>query len=390
MIRYIMFTLFIQVSGQTEPDRYARNLYFSEGVCLGHILDTDDEGNYVLPIWHTSRRLKYLIVQKERCPKTNKLHWQGYLELSVGLPEATWMDECKQLFFENYKDVHLSIRKRSRANCRDYCRKPESRVVAGWEYGVWDERDGGTTSVRGKRSDLDELGVAILTGQLATRRAIAEANPGAFIRYGAGIERLLTTIEASPRERKAIACTILIGEPGTGKSCRMPTGDDVFYMSSESLFNGCTPMHRVLVLDEFTGWLPFNVLLRILDHYPYRVNIKYNNFWAGWDEVYITSNSHPDQWYTYDAKHLYGALERRITRFFTTTTTAGAPLSHQVSCLRTGDIHEWIIPHLADAGDGGGEPVPEVPAAVEPVPVPAPMNQEDYFGNLWDYDAALI
>lgn len=71
----------------------------------------------------------------------------------------------------------------------------------------------------------------------------------------------------------------------------------------------------LLILDDFTGWIPLTQLLNILDGYPMTLNVKNGRTMANWTTVVITSNLHPRDWYSKDvmAHHDHGrALKRRI------------------------------------------------------------------------------
>lgn len=79
---------------------------------------------------------KYLVVGKEVCPETKKVHYQGYLELSTQVSMKTlktWL--CQET-------VHIEHRKGTAAQAADYCKKD----------GEYEEF--GTISKPGKRNDL--------------------------------------------------------------------------------------------------------------------------------------------------------------------------------------------------------------------------------------------
>lgn len=89
--------------------------------------------------------VRYLIYQKEQCPKTGMEHWQGYAEFHQTMRYAT---ACKYL---NIPGAHLEIRKGTRDQARAYCMKKETRVTPHVEFGSWIK--GG----QGARTDLQDL-----------------------------------------------------------------------------------------------------------------------------------------------------------------------------------------------------------------------------------------
>lgn len=82
---------------------------------------------------------KYLVVGKEVCPETKKVHYQGYLELSKPVSMKAlkaWL--CQET-------VHIEPRKGTAAQAADYCKKD----------GEFEEF--GTMSKQGKRNDLEVM-----------------------------------------------------------------------------------------------------------------------------------------------------------------------------------------------------------------------------------------
>ncbi len=70
---------------------------------------------------------------------------------------------------------------------------------------------------------------------------------------------------------------------------------------------------RTIVLDDFQPRkVALRSLLRILDTYPYRCEVKGGMVMADWLRVIITNNDHPVTWYPLASRRLWGALERRI------------------------------------------------------------------------------
>lgn len=116
--------------------------------------------------------------------------------------------------------------------------------------------------------------------------------------------------------------TVCYGPPGSGKSryiydrfdlghiWSLPAGRDIWYDG----YYG----QPIALLDEFSGKasrLALAQLLRILDRYPIRVPFKGGFIPFVPEQIYVTSNVHPSNWYDYsDRKYHFAALCRRITR----------------------------------------------------------------------------
>ena len=95
------------------------------------------------------------------------------------------------------------------------------------------------------------------------------------------------------KDRK-ISCDYIYGPAGSGKTSSILDifgRRDVFIasLSSSFPFDGYEG-EKVLLLDDFRSSLPYSELLRILDRYPYRVNIKGSSRYACWEKIVITSN----------------------------------------------------------------------------------------------------
>lgn len=102
---------------------------------------------------------------------------------------------------------------------------------------------------------------------------------------------------------------ILQGPTGTGKSkwC-MDNYPDAYWKQRSNWWDGYTGQ-RVVVIDEFYGWLPYDLLLRICDRYPLLVETKGGQAQFVATTILITTNMVPSSWY----KNAYfPALARRV------------------------------------------------------------------------------
>lgn len=99
-----------------------------------------------------------------------------------------------------------------------------------------------------------------------------------------------------------------------------------------------------MIIEDYSGEIPFRKLLQLLDRYPMNVEVKGSNVnWAP-KRVFITSNLHPSQWYAdmeWDRKNpLYRRLREygSITKF----STAWLPPVVVVQGDDTQDVSQYL------------------------------------------------
>lgn len=90
---------------------------------------------------------------------------------------------------------------------------------------------------------------------------------------------------------------VLQGPTGTGKSkyC-IDNYPEAYWKQRSNWWDGYQD-HKIVIIDEFYGWLPFDLLLRLCDRYPMHVETKGGNVNFTADTIIITSNQVPDRWY---------------------------------------------------------------------------------------------
>lgn len=147
---------------------------------------------------------------------------------------------------------------------------------------------------------------------------IADEHGAQVIKYHKGIEKLID-IKRSGRDADT-APTILIywGESGTGKT-RKATEEypDSYILTKPNKdgnvwFDGYQGEETV-ILDEFYGWVPYDLLLRMCDRYPLRVPFKGGYYKFKATRIVFTSNKPWKEWYP-NIDDL-SAFERRIREF---------------------------------------------------------------------------
>lgn len=182
-----------------------------------------------------------------------------------------------------FAGAHVEPAKGTPAQAAAYCHKEDPNP---WTFG---ELPGA-----GKRSDL--AAVRVLLKEKGSMREVAEvATSFQAIRGG---ELLLKYIE--PRRTWKPTVRWYWGPTGSGKTRRAceEAGEDR-WMSGRSLqwwdgYDG----HTKIILDDFRGdFCPFHTLLRYLDRYECRVEVKGGSRQLLARDIWITSCSSPDKVY---------------------------------------------------------------------------------------------
>ncbi|ARD71303.1 putative replication initiator protein [Diporeia-associated CRESS-DNA virus LH481] len=110
------------------------------------------------------------------------------------------------------------------------------------------------------------------------------------------------------------SCTVFWGPTGTGKSMRSwnEAGLQAYPKDPNTKFWCGYSGQEHVVIDEFRGKIDISHLLRWLDRYPVRVELKGASFPLMATKYWITSNLHPREWYPEIDAYTYDALERRL------------------------------------------------------------------------------
>lgn len=152
---------------------------------------------------------------------------------------------------------------------------------------------------------------------------------------GFGNARAIREIEAFAHRKKAKEIAIaggmdreihfITGAPGVGKTSL------VYKEHAAELYSVSQYRHpfdeyrseKVLLLDEFSGQIEFELMLKLLDRYPVSLPARYENKLALYEKVYLLSNL--------KLEHLYPEIQRN------------SPLQWQ-AFLRRIDVYQEMIP----------------------------------------------
>lgn len=221
---------------------------------------------------------------------TGYLHWQ----ILVAFSAKCSLKQC----LIHFPGSHAELSRSEAA--ADYVWKDATRVAGTqFEFGAKPIRRNAKTDweevwTRAKSGDLEAIPANVRVVSYRTLRAIASD-------YDRPV----------PLER---SCDVYWGPTGTGKSRRAwdEAGMDAYSKDPRSKFWCGYQDQRNVVIDEFRGGIDISHLLRWLDRYPCRVEIKGSSRPLNCVKLWITSNLPPDQWFPECDETTLMALKRRI------------------------------------------------------------------------------
>jgi len=259
---------------------------------------------FIEPDIENKEDIKYMIYQKEKCPETGKIHYQGYIELK----KTMRFEGVKKIF--NDHTIHLEQRKGTREQAIKYCEKNETQEGKPIEYGDRNIKQGTRTELKAITDQIEE-GKKI--------KEIAQSDPATYIKFYKGINEYKNLITEHNEERK-IKVYVLIGPAGCGKTTlayklAKRKNEEIYKLDTNTngtlWFNGYND-EKFLLIDDFYGWIRYSQLLTLLDKWPCRLEIKGGHTYAKWEYVIITSNNEVKTWYPNILN--IKALERRIRK----------------------------------------------------------------------------
>jgi len=237
---------------------------------------------------YAQEQARYLVFGYEIGEKGTP-HLQGYLAWENPRSIDTFLKLC-------IKKPHVERTRGSAKQASDYCKKD----------GKFEEF--GELPAQGERTDWKEAIDMLKSG--ANVMTIIESHP-----HMAPAQRALREIKAmllKPLHRD-VNVIVLIGDAGTGKTrYAYDTHSDLYSKPRGEWWDGYTGQKTIL-LDDYYGYIPYSLLLNVLDRYPLQVPVKGGFIYAQWDTVIITSNKHPSSWYS---QGLTPALNRRLNKIY--------------------------------------------------------------------------
>jgi len=232
----------------------------------------------------------YIIGQLEQGESSGYLHWQ----VMVAFKSKQSINGVRSVFGR----VHGQLSRSSAANT--YCQKEETRILGtSFELGC-------KPIARNSKVEWESVWTAAQSGNFAGIPPNVRV-----VNY-----RTLRTIASDYSKVEGVEreCFVFWGKTGTGKSRRAweEAGMEAYGKDPRTKFWDGYGSQEHIVIDEFRGGIDVSHLLRWLDRYPVRVEIKGSSKPLIGKKIWITSNISPVMWYPMLDEETLAALMRRL------------------------------------------------------------------------------
>jgi hypothetical protein len=257
---------------------------------------SNDDKQHLSSLFNSLDACVYLVYGEE-VGDNGTPHLQGFVSFS----SRKTLNYCRQQLSSS---AHFEVARGTPVQAADYCKKDGAFT----ELGV-------LPAGRGDRSDLRSLAERIHAG--ATQQEIETEFPAQFIRYRSNI---LATIRerVQPRDPASPPTVIVLwGRSGAGKTRTIfdyHNANDIWVHGSGKWFDGYHGQ-QVALFDDYTGSeFKLGFLLKLIDRYPMRVEVKGDFVQWRPSKIYFTSNKDPQNWYPNVSDEHRNALFRRFSQ----------------------------------------------------------------------------
>lgn len=173
----------------------------------------------------------------------------------------------------------------------DYCRKTDCEYTEIVNIPPPEKR-----GQQGKRSDLAMWKQSYEAGKRGLE--LRDDHFAVWAHYE-GLEKRMRLSEP-PASWRDVYVEVIWGDTGVGKTRSVWEGKTVYDVYSHNMmqdkWDGYADQPTVL-FDDFYGQIKISAMLKLLDGHPFCCSARYNDVWARWTKVVITSNVHPSEWW---------------------------------------------------------------------------------------------
>lgn len=263
--------------------------------------------------------------------KGDNFHLQAYVFFS----DRKRLRQLKALY---NPQIHWELRKGTHKQAKHYCSKPhEAPCKAGCHVSIAcpchickKERtektalpntfvefgsDDHIPDMSGTRMDLERIKDKI--DEQVTLEQIWDEDFSTMVQWHKGIEKY-AFIKTPDRNPDEINVQLHYGVPGSGKTrWAAENYPDAYWLSGQGKWWDGYESQDTVIIDDFNGWIQYHMLQRIIDRYPFNIEVKGGTRKLVATEFIITSNRPPEEWYNYEKIH--GSVEtinRRIHEIY--------------------------------------------------------------------------
>ena len=244
------------------------------------------------------KHLVYLKGQKEEGANTGLIHWQ----LIAQFDRNVTLGQVKEYFCPQ---AHCELTRSDAAN--EYVWKKETRIE-GTQFEL-----GRKPTKRNCAADWEAVREDAKTGNFSDIPA------DIYIKHYGNLKRIRSD-NTTPTWRPHVEVAVYWGGSGLGKSRRawFEAGETAYAKDPNTKWWDSYQGQENVIIDEFTGVIAINHILRWLDRYPCLAEVKGCNTPLKAVKFWITSNIDPRMWYPDANPDQVQALLRRcsITHFW--------------------------------------------------------------------------
>lgn len=216
-------------------------------------------------------RVAYLCMGLEKCPTTGRLHWQGMIQL-----ENAYAIKGIQKIIGDPK-CHIEKMKGTAEESYDYCRKDDAEFI---EFGELRKKS--------KRIDIDNV-KSILKVSNSVKCVAEVATCLQHIKFAETYMKYMD----KPRTSKPTV-KWFYGKTGCGKTkLAYELLPNAYIKDGTKWWEAYDGEKDVIIDDIRSDTFPFQILLQILDRFPYRCEIKGGSRQLQATNIIITAPSHP-------------------------------------------------------------------------------------------------
>lgn len=287
-------------------------------------------------------RMKYLLYAPEKCPSTNRHHWQTYVSWKQGNHKT--MSATAKWF-----GATCSLAKGDVEHQLDYIRGPYEKDGKSKPFNP-DWKEFGTRPAQGARNDLTALVENVTSGETSVDSIVLE-NPVMYHQYGRTLHKAEDLAMRKRFRTEMTTCDWLWGPTGVGKSHAAYDGftPDTHYnwkLNDNGWQDGYT-QQPIVIVNEFRGQIKYGELLDMIDKWPSFTAPRRSREPMPFTSKHVIITSSMPPWEVYKNRNDIDRLDQLLRRI-KVINMEGAPEGGSKDSLRSCPL---LPPPSADTED---------------------------------------